>query len=184
MKRTFLALTACLVFALAGLAQQSPADTPASKEDVERYLEATHAREMTKQIMDVMAKSVRDLTHDQLSKDRANLPPDAEERMNKRTDEMLKTFPIDEILQATIPVYQKHWTKGDVDNLIAFYSTPTGQKMLKEMPQTMAEAMQAMRPVMQKHMEGMRQQVEHEVAQLKKEFKDKQGKTAGSPVSN
>ena len=29
-----------------------------------------------------------------------------------------------------------------------------------------------------------RQQVEQEVAQLKKEFKDKQGKTAGSPVSN
>jgi len=184
MKRIFPALTACLVLALTGAAQQSPSDAPATKEDIERYLEVTHSRETMKQIMDVMAKSVRDVAHDQCSKDRANLPPDAEERMNKRTDEMLKTFPIDEILQAMIPVYQKHWTKGDVDNLIAFYSTPTGQKMLKEMPQTMAEAMQAMRPVMQKHMEGMRQQVEQEVAQLKKEFKDKQGKTAGSPVSN
>jgi hypothetical protein len=139
---------------------------------------------MMKQIMEVMAKNVREMTHDQLSKERTNLPPDAEDRMNKRMDEMLKTLPIDEILQATIPVYQKHWTKGDVNNMIAFYSTPTGQKLLTEMPQTMAEAMQAMRPVLQKHMEGMKQRLEQEVAQLKKEYKDKQGKTTESPVSN
>jgi hypothetical protein len=184
MKRPFLALTACLVFALSGVAQQSPADAPATKEDVERYLEVTHSRNMMKQIMDVMAKNLREMTHDQLSKARPNLPPDAEERMNKRMDEMLNTFPIDDILQATIPVYQKHWTKGDVDNMIAFYSTPTGQKLLTEMPQTMAEAMQAMRPVLQKHMEGMRQKLELEVAQLKKEYKDGQGKTTQSPISN
>ncbi len=184
MRHIFLALTACLVFALAGVAQQSPSDAPATKEDIERYLEVMHTREITKQMMDVMAKSVRDLTRDQLSKDRANLPPDAEERMNKITDEMLKSFPIDEILQATIPVYQKHLTKGDVDNLIAFYATPTGQKMLKEMPQTMAEAMQAMRPVMQKFMEEMKQRLGQEVAQLKKEYKNGQGKPAAPPASN
>ena len=184
MKRIFFALTACLGFALAGVAQQSAADLPATKEDVERYLEVVHSRDMTKQILEVMAKNVREMTHDQLSKDRASLPPDAEERMNKKTDDLLKNLPIEEMLQAMIPVYQKHWTKGDVDNMIAFYATPTGQKLLKDMPQTMAEAMQAMRPVMQKQMESMRLRVEQEVAQLKKEYKDKQCKSAASPVSN
>ena len=184
MKRIFFALTACLVFALAGVAQQSPADFPATKEDVERYLEVTHTRDMTKQIMEVMAKNVREMAHDQLSKDRASLPPDAEERINKRTDELLKNLPIEEILQAMIPVYQRHWTKGDVDNMIAFYATPTGQKLLKEMPQIMAEAMQATRPVMQKQMETVKQQLEQEVAQLKKEYKNGQGKPANPPISN
>ena len=131
-----------------------------------------------------MAKSLRDMAHDRLSKDRANLPPDAEERLNKCTDELIKTVPIEEILQVMITVYQKHWTKGDVDNMIAFYSTPTGQKLLTEMPQTMAEAMQAMRPVMQKHTEEMRHRLEQQVAELKKEYKDGQGKTTQAPVSN
>lgn len=184
MKRIFFALTGCLVFALAGVAQQSAADLPATKEDVERYLEVTHSRDMMKQMMDVMAKNMREMTHDQLSRDRASLPPDAEERMNKKTDELLKNLPIEDMLQAMIPVYQKHWTKGDVDNMIAFYATPTGQKLLKEMPQTMAEVMQAMRPVMQKHMEVMKQQLEQEVAQLKKEYKNGQGKPANPPISN
>jgi hypothetical protein len=184
LKHIFLAFTACLLLVLPGVAQQSPADAPATKEDIERYLEVTHSRETMKQIMDVMAKSVRDMAHDQLSKERASLPPDAEERMNKRTDEILKNLPIEEMLQAMIPVYQKHWTKGDVDNMIAFYATPTGQKLLKDMPQTTAEAMQALRPVMQKHMETMKQQLEQEVAQLKKEYKNGQGKPAAPPVSN
>jgi hypothetical protein len=83
-----------------------------------------------------------------------------------------------------ITVYQKHWTKGDVDNMIAFYSTPTGQKILTEMPQTMAEAMQAMRPVMQKHTEEMKQRLEQQVAQLKREYKEGQSKTTQPPVSN
>jgi hypothetical protein len=184
MKRILLALTACLTFSLTGLAQQSPADSPATKEDIERYLEVTHSRDLMKQMMDVMAKNVRGMAHDQLAKDRAGLPPDAEGRMNKRTDELLKSLPLEEMLQAMIPVYQKHWTKGDVDNMIAFYATPTGQKLLKDMPQTMAEAMQAMRPVMERYMETTKQQIEQEVAQLKKEHKNGQGKPAAPPVSN
>jgi uncharacterized protein len=184
MKRVFLALTACLIVSLPGIAQQSPADSPATKEDIERYLEVTHSRDMMKQMMDVMAKSIREMAHDQLSKDRASLPPDAEARMNKRTDELLRSLPIEEMLQAMIPVYQKHWTKGDVDNMIAFYATPTGQKLLKDMPQTMAESMQAIRPVMEKHMEAMKQQLELEVAQLKKEYKNGQGRPSAPPVSN
>ncbi len=68
--------------------------------------------------------------------------------------------------------------------MIAFYATPTGQKLLKEMPQTMSESMQAIRPVMEKHMEAMRQQLELEVAQLKKEYKNGEGKPAAPPVSN
>jgi hypothetical protein len=46
-----------------------------------------------------------------------------------------------------------------------------------------AEAMQAMRPVMQKQMDKVRQQVEQQVAELKKEYKAGQAKKA-APVSN
>jgi uncharacterized protein len=183
MKRTILAITLGLLCIPDGIAQQSPADAPATKEDMQRYLEITHTKESLKQVVDLMAKTIRETVHDQVSKQRASLPPDAEERMTKDMDEMLKSMPLDDMLQAIIPVYQKHWTKGDVDNIVAFYSTPTGQKLLTEMPQTMTEAMQALRPIMEKQMEGLRQRVEQEVAQLKKEQAEAQSKKP-APVSN
>jgi hypothetical protein len=152
-------------------------DAPASKEDVERYLEIMHARDMMKQVMAVMSKQAREMTEQQLAKSRGELPNDAQERLMKRMDDWVKAMPVDELLDAMIPVYQKHWTKGDVNNLIAFYSTPTGQKVLTEMPQTLAEGMQAMRPFMEKQLSGLRVEIEQEVAQLKKEYEDGHGKS-------
>ena len=176
MKRFLLATSLFLVsFPTIGAAQQSASDSPATKEDVEKYLEVTHARAMMKQVMDVVSKQTHQMVHEQLSKDLDKLPPDFESRMNKMTDDMLKTFPVDEMLDAMIPVYQKHWTKGDVEAMVAFYSTPTGQKILRELPSTMAEAMQAMQPIMQKKMNGMLERVQQEVAQMVKDSKAKSG---------
>ncbi len=183
MKRIFLALSACLAFAMCGVAQQSPADAPATKEDIEKYLEVTHARDMTKQLMDVMTKQMRQIVHQQVAKDAANLPPDSEARINKMTDSMLKDFPVEEMLQAMVPVYQRHWTKGDVDAMVEFYSSPTGQKILKDMPATMAEAIQSVQPIMQKQMTTMMERVELEVAQLAKDSKAKSAQKP-KPTSN
>ncbi len=178
MKRFVLTTSLCLVFATVGAAQQSTPDSPATKDDVEKYLEVTHARDTMKQMMDVMSKQTHQMVHQQISKDIDKLPPDFEARMNKMMDDMLKKFPVDEMLEATIPVYQKHWTKGDVDAMVAFYSTPTGQKILRELPTTMAEAMQAMQPIMQKKMNGMLERVQQEVAQMVKDSKIKAGQNS------
>jgi hypothetical protein len=176
MKRFLLTTSLFLVsFPTIGAAQQSPADTPATKADIEKYLEVTHARAMMTQIMDVMTKQVHQMVHEQISRDRDKLPPDFESRMNKMTDDMVKSLPVDEMLDAMIPVYQKHWTKGDVAAMVAFYSTPTGQKILRELPSTMAEAMQALQPIMQKQMKGMVERVQQEVAQTVKDSKAKSG---------
>ncbi len=77
-------------------------------------------------------------------------------------DDMLQNMPFDEIMQSMAPIYQKHFTKGDIDNLVAFYSTPTGDKVLREMPAIMAEAMQNMMPVMSKYMETVQARVKKE----------------------
>jgi hypothetical protein len=175
MKRFLLTTSLFLVFPMVGAAQQSAADTPATKEDVEKYLEVTHARAMMTQIMDVMTKQVHQMVHEQISRDRDKLPPDFESRMNKLTDDMVKSLPVDEMLDAMTPVYQKHWTKGDVAVMIAFYSTSTGQKLLRDLPSTMAEAMQAVQPIIQKQMKGMVERVQQEVAQTVKDSKAKSG---------
>ena len=132
MKRTVLVLLACLLLGSASYAQQNPADAPASKEDVEKFLDAMHTRELMKSTMESMKKQMHQIVHQQVVS-QANLPADFETRMDKMMDDMFKNFPTDDLLQAMIPAYQKHLTKGDVDSLTAFYSTPSGQKILKEM---------------------------------------------------
>jgi hypothetical protein len=166
MKRPALALLACLLFASISLAQQSDANAPASKADVERFLDAMQTRDMMKNMMAVMQTQMRRIVHQQMQK-QTNLPADAEERLNKTTDDMLKTFPYDEFIEAIIPVYQKHLTKGDVDALVTFYSSPTGAKMLKDMP-PMTESMQAASGVMQKMMADATRRVNDEIAQMQK----------------
>ena len=84
---------------------------------------------------------------------------------------LLKAF--DEMLQAMVPAYQKHFTKGDMDALVAFYAAPTGQKVLQELPSVMAESMESMMPIMRKSIDRMTQSVEEEVAQMRKDSSNK-----------
>src|SRR5712664_4240877 len=165
MKRIFLALAASLVFVISGLAQQSPADAPATKEDVQKYLEVMHSREM----MDAMSKPMHQMMHEQFLKDKDKLPPDFEERMNKIMDNYLKSMPVDELLESTIPVYQKHLTKGDINALVVFYSSPTGKKLIQELPAITAEAMQSIMPLMRRQIDVMNARMQEQVAQIIKE---------------
>jgi len=167
-KRSVLVFAACLLFAFPSFAQQSAADAPASKEDIQRYLDTMHSRDMVKSMFDSMTKTMHQMVHQQVEKE-PGLGADFESRMNKMTDEMMRNFPMDELLDVMKPVYQKHFTKGDIDTLIAFYSTPTGQKVLKEMPAISSEALQASSGIVQKLVSKITQRVQDEVAQVQKE---------------
>jgi len=178
MKRPALVLLACLLFASISFAQQNDADAPASKADIERYLDTMHARDMTKNMMATMDTQTQKMIHDLVAK-QANLPPDFEARMDKTMNDYWKDLPVDDIIDAMIPVYQKHLTKGDVDVLVAFYSGPTGQKVLKEMPAITSESMQAASGIVQKMVAKAMERVNDEIAQVQKanDGKPADGKT-------
>jgi len=74
-----------------------------------------------------MLKSMQTLLHEQYLKNKEKLPEDYEQRMSKQLGDMYRNMPFDEMMQATIPVYQRHFTKGDINALLAFYSSPTGR---------------------------------------------------------
>jgi hypothetical protein len=95
--------------------------------------------------------------------------------MNRIIDDMLREMPWEEIIQAETPAFQKHLTKGDVDSIVAFYSSPSGQKLLREMPEIMAESMQSMMPIIQRYVEKMNTRVQVETAELLKESQKKAG---------
>ena len=167
----------CLAFCLSVLAQEKvttsagPADAPATAEDVQKYLDAMHSHEMMKQMTEAMLQPMHKMMHEQYLKDKDRLPPDFEERMNKVTDDMLQKMPWDEIMQSMVPIYQKHFTKGEMAALTNFYSSPTGQKVLREMPGVMADSMTVMMPLIQKQVEGMTQEMQKNVEAMLKDPK-------------
>lgn len=169
MKKFLYAAVLCLSLSALCGAQQNAADAPASKEDVEKYLQVMHSKDMMTKIMDAMAKPIHDMIHQQYLKDKDKLPADFETRMNKMIDDQFNSIPWDELLESMVPVYQKHLTKGDVDAMVAFYSTPTGQKLIRELPAITAEAMQNMMPLLQKNMATMNQRVQDEMAAMLKD---------------
>jgi hypothetical protein len=174
-KRFFPVIAFCFVFVKVGAAQQSPVDPPASKEDIERYLQVMHSREMMTKMMDAMVTPMHQMMHEQFLKDKEKLPPNFEERMNRIMDDYMKKLPLEEMLEAMVPAYQKHLTKGDIDALVAFYSSPTGQKLIQEMPAMAAEAMQAMMPLMRKQLDEMTRRIQLEVAEMLESSKVKPG---------
>jgi uncharacterized protein len=177
MKRTLLA--AAIILAMCGYigAQQNPADAPATKEEIQKYLQVMHSRDMMTKMVDAMSKPMHEMMHEQYLKDKDRLPADFEVRINKMMDDMMKSFPWDEMVEAMVPVYQKHLTKGDVDALVAFYSTPTGQKLIKQMPEITGEAMQQTIPLMRKSIDAMTQRMQEEVAAMVRESENKSRKT-------
>ena len=176
MKRPFLATLLCLALGCCALAQQAD-DTPATKEDVQRYFEVTHSRESVNKMMQAMLTPLHQMIHDDYIKDKDKLPEDYEARMNKRMDDLFGEMPWGEMFKAMIPAYQKHLSKGDIDALIAFYSSPTGQKLQREMPAIMAEAMKSMLPLIKQHVEKVQGQLQEETAEMIKSAQKQEQET-------
>jgi hypothetical protein len=129
---------------------------------------------------DAMLQPMHQMIHQQYLKDKDGLPADYEDRETKKVDEMLRQMPWDDMMQAMIPVYQKHFTKKNVNDLIAFYSTPTGQKLLRDMPAIMSESMQSAMPIIQNYVKKVQDEVEQETAQLRKSYPHKKAEIPSS----
>ncbi|MCA1246990.1 DUF2059 domain-containing protein [Massilia sp. MS-15] len=48
---------------------------------------------------------------------------------------------VDEMIEAMVPLYTRHYTAGEIRQLTAFYSSPVGRKMMALTPQLSTEGM-------------------------------------------
>ncbi|MGB9075010.1 MAG: DUF2059 domain-containing protein [Terriglobales bacterium] len=150
--RKRIVLSALLVglFTVAGA--QTATSTPAgaaSKEDVQRLFNVMSNKDQIRHLMEQLFAQTKAINREQLKKREPRISEEDLSRMDRESDELVRNFPIDEMMNDMIPVYQRHFTKSDIDGLIAFYSSPTGQKFLREMPAVTAESMQAAYPRIQ-----------------------------------
>lgn len=84
-----------------------------------------------------------------------NPTPKQLEALNGMVDDMMADMPLDEMVEAMVPIYRRHLSKTDVDEIIRFYSSAVGQKLLREQPQMIQEGMQAGMEIQQKRMDQM-----------------------------
>ncbi|HEY2498218.1 MAG TPA: DUF2059 domain-containing protein [Candidatus Angelobacter sp.] len=73
---------------------------------------------------------------------------------------------IKQMLEATIPVYQHHLTKADLQAMVAFYTSPVGQKILHEQPAMVQESMEASEGIQQRIARAMFQKIDEQIEKM------------------
>lgn len=156
-------LCACLLGLCVGAGAQTTvpiAPDAASQEDVKKLFDVMASREQISQMMQQLFAQMQSLNREQLKKKHPEFSDADLSRMDRGSQDLMKNFPLDEMLSDMIPVYQRHFTKSEIDALTVFYSSPVGQKFLHEMPAVSAETMRAIYPRIQAEVEAALQRAE------------------------
>jgi hypothetical protein len=119
------ALGVAALFATPARAQNAP--DPAKQADILKLMKLTGAGNLGLQAMDQMINSMKGAM--------ANVP-------EKFWTEFRKEVSADELVNLIIPVYDKHLSHAEIKELIRFYETPVGKKMIAVMPAITQESMQ------------------------------------------
>lgn len=127
----------------------SVAPDAASKEDVKKLFDVMASREQMAQMMHQVFAQMRSMNREQLKKSQPGITDAELARRDRESEDLIKNFPLDEMLNDMIPIYQRHFTKPEIEGMTAFYSSPTGQKFLREMPAVTAETLRVSYPRIQ-----------------------------------
>lgn len=85
-----------------------------------------------------------------------------------------RIYPMDEMLSDMVEVYQRHLTREDVDGILAFYRSPSGQHLIDAQPLMASEVM----PAVTKKMETRSKEL---VDRYRKELNDAMGPPKVAP---
>jgi hypothetical protein len=135
--------------------QQLPADMP-SRQQVLDLFAAIQLRRTMEASQEVAMQSAVN-TVQQMMRQRgvtldASMQRQMEAMMRGVMEDVRAVLSVDEMLEAVIPIYQRHFTVDDVNAIIAFQNSPVGKKMVSLQPVMMQESAQALAPVQQRAM--------------------------------
>jgi uncharacterized protein len=169
MKHKLISAFVLLFLVLPAMAQQAGSDAPATKEEVRKLFEVMQVHQQMRSVLDAVVQQQKIMLHQSLKANNPNINETSIAHYDQMMADMVKNMPLDGILDDIVPIYQEHFSGTDIAAMSAFYSSPTGQKMLNEMPSLTAESMQASYTRMQKQMDTMMQRLE----QIQKEEQQK-----------
>src|SRR5215468_4639816 len=128
-----LALGALPALALGALAARAE-ESSAQRAKVVQFMEITGAKNLGDQVMQAMVQQLGA----EAERAHPNVPKRVHELVREVAIEVLKEHS-DELFSKTVVLYEKHFTEAEVDELIAFYRSPTGRKTIEVMPALLQE---------------------------------------------
>lgn len=165
MKTAALALATGLLMAVTGARAEPP-----STASIDRLLVVTQSEK----VLDTLFGNMKQMMRQSLAAAAKNekLSPEQERMLDTLPDKFVKAMreemAWDKLRPVYAQIYQETFTQADIDGLIAFYESPTGQAFVEKMPvvvQKTAILMQSrMGPLMQK----LQAAVAESVAEAKK----------------
>ncbi|MGD0480104.1 MAG: DUF2059 domain-containing protein [Terracidiphilus sp.] len=152
-----------------------PPDQQPTKQQLAKLFEVMQIREQVGAVMQMFPVMIqqqvrqqeKDITASQ--PESARITPEQQAALDKLTERYLEKamnlYSVDEMLDDMAAIYQRHFTREDVDVYIAFYSTPAGKHLLQMTPVIMQEYM----PVV---MQRVQERSKDLTAEMSKEITD------------
>ena len=139
MRRMPAVITLLAVLAASSVSCAEEALTETKRADIERLIQMTGALKIGQMFASTMTRQFEQT----LRKLRPDIPTElfgvVAEEVQKTIDESMvaKGGPTDQV----IPLYHRYFSHDDIKGMLAFYSTPVGQKTISLMPQMAQESM-------------------------------------------
>ena len=160
----------------AGPTSTLPANAP-SRDQVMTLMDLLQVRRNMQQMMAGMKESMKAGVLQGLKREVRDPSQKQIDKINVLVEAAFENIRLEDFIDVMIPVYQRHLTKADIEEMIRFYTSPTGQKLLREQPQMMQESMQAAQKVQEAKMGSIMDNVERKM----KEYADEDSTTPKQP---
>ncbi|MDR2728105.1 MAG: DUF2059 domain-containing protein [Chitinispirillales bacterium] len=146
-------ITICGMLVIAGsFSVYGQAVSPAKRQDIIKLIEVMDAKAQMVQSFDLIFTNLMVSMGDGVS-------PDVKRAFKSKFESRINDF-----VNVLIPVYDKYYTHDDIKQIIKFYETPTGKRMIKSVPLVTQESF----TVGQKWGQELAQDVVSELMKLKK----------------
>jgi hypothetical protein len=120
--------------AQAGSANSTRSIDAAKEAAIRKMFEVMGTSKMMQQVLAAMSGNMKPMLM-------SSLPPG--DYREKLTDLFFDKFQskvrVEQLLDLTVPIYAKYFSKEEIEGLTRFYQTPLGQKALSVLPQTVVE---------------------------------------------
>jgi len=182
-----------VVVAAAQTAAPAPVTSPSGAASMEDVQHLFHVLRIDKQIASMFTAIQDELNSmipqivDKLDAEQPLTPEEKDiisKHLKTQFSSIYSDMPIQQMLDNLTPIYQKHFTKSDIDGLATFYSGPIGQKFLDEQPAMMQEGMAANGPLFRKLMQDAMDRAKQESQSLADELRkshEKSSKVSPAP---
>ena len=159
MRIKLLSCTVALLFSLQAQAE------PATRATIEKFLQVTEAANMMDQAyqnMDQMTAQMLASSGLDVAKD-----PQVQKDMQEMNALVRAEMSWDKLEEPLIALYGNVFSEAELQDIIEFYQSPAGQKMLKRQPELIQGTMVMMQEQMQRLMPKMKTLIDKQVAEYR-----------------